>query len=139
MEGSHYVDGTDLIMLRGWYPLEVLHFPIRTAAQLERKGRVWGSAVQKFYSSEAVAAGPGAAYHALHYRDAVGGESGETFDEIAIGDDAARDAIERGSSRVDTRLRDVLAAEGDLRRSRTRRRSTTQPSRPRPPCSARPT
>ena len=111
VEGSHYVDGTDLIMLRGWYPLEVLHFPIRTAAQLERKGRVWGSAVQKFYSSEAVTAGPGAAYHALGYRDAVGGESGETFDEIAIGDDVARDAIERGLLARDTRLRDVLAAE----------------------------
>ena len=115
VEGSHYVEGTDLTMLRGWYPLEVLHFPIRTPAQLERKGRVWGSAVEKFYASVAVAAGPGAAYHALAYRDAVGGETAATFDQISLGDEAARDAVERGLLARDTRLRDALvslAADG---------------------------
>jgi len=110
VEGSHHVEGTDLTMLRGWFPLEVLHFPIRTSAQLERKGRVWGSAVEKFYASDVVAPGPGAAYHALAYHDAVGGESSATFDQIAAGEDVAREAIERGLLARDTRLRDALRA-----------------------------
>ena len=58
VEGSHSVGGTGLVPMRGWYPLEVLHFPIRTSAQLERKGALWGSAVEKFYASEEVVAGP---------------------------------------------------------------------------------
>ena len=56
VEGSHSIGGTEFLPLRGWYPLEVLHYPIRTPEQLERKGALWGSAVEKFYASEEVAA-----------------------------------------------------------------------------------
>ena len=110
VEGSHDVRGTTLTTLRGWYPLEVLHFPIRTARQLERKGRVWGSAVDKFYSSEEVAVGPGAAYHALAHRDAERGESAVAFAALALDDEAARAALARGLVTEDTRVRDALRA-----------------------------
>ena len=110
VEGSHSVGGTELTTLRGWYPLEVLHFPIRSAAQLERKGRVWGSAVEKFYAAEEVAVGPGAAYHALAHRDAEDGRSAAVFDEIAIAGDASRDALARGLLAEDHRVRDALRA-----------------------------
>ncbi len=35
--GGHAVSGGDLLTLRGWYPIEVLHFPLRTLAQSRRK------------------------------------------------------------------------------------------------------
>ena len=112
-EGSHGVLGTGLQTLRGWYPLEVLHFPIRTAAQLDRKGRVWGSAVEKFYASHEVAVGPGAAYHALAYRDAEEGRSAEAFAALALDPDAARAALARGLVAEDTRVRDALRTLGE--------------------------
>jgi len=108
VEGSHSVGGTDLVPLRGWYPLEVLHFPIRTAAQLERKGAHWGSAVEKFYGGEEVIAGPGAAYHALAHRDTERGRSALVFDEL-VGSDAARaEAVAAGVLVEDARVRDAL-------------------------------
>jgi hypothetical protein len=109
-EGSHGVVGTSFAPLRGWYPIEVLHFPVRTASQLDRKGRVWGSAVEKFYSSREVAVGPGAAYHALAHRDAVGGRSAEVFAALALDADGAREALEAGVVVEDTRVRDALRA-----------------------------
>ena len=108
VEGSHSVGGTDLTTMRGWYPLEVLHFPIRTAAQLERKGRMWGSAVDKFYAAEEVAVGPGAAYHALAHQDAEHGRSAAVFAEIALDSERVRDALSRGLVVEDVRVRDAL-------------------------------
>ena len=35
--GAHTVSGGDLLTLRGWYPIEVLHFPLRSLAQSRRK------------------------------------------------------------------------------------------------------
>jgi hypothetical protein len=109
-EGSHGVLGTTFQTLRGWYPLEVLHFPIRNAEQLDRKGRVWGSAVEKFYASREVAVAPGAAYHALAHRDAEEGRSGEAFEALALDTAAADTAVERGLLTEDTRVRDALRA-----------------------------
>ena len=108
VEGSHFVGGTDLVPLRGWYPLEVLHFPIRSAAQLERKGAQWGSAVEKFYGSKEVLAGPGAAYHALAYRDTEEGRSAAVFEQLAGSDDVREGALAAGLLERDTRIRDAL-------------------------------
>jgi Glycosyl transferase family 2 len=116
-EGSHAVGGTDLVPMRGWYPLEVLHFPIRTAAQLERKGRLWGSAVEKFYASEEVAAGPGAAYHALAFRDSESGHSGTIFEDLVGSEGARAHALETGLVVEDTRVRDSLERLGNLGRA----------------------
>ena len=104
--------------MRGWYPLEVLHFPIRTPRQLERKGALWGSAVEKFYASEEVVAGPGAAYHALAFRDS---ETRPERERLRRARRARRCELARSRSRPgllveDTRLRDALRAA--RRRSR---------------------
>ena len=91
------------------------------AAQLDRKGALWGSAVEKFYASEEVVAGPGAAYHALAYRDAESGRQqrrvrrarrAATYDRAA--------ALAAGALAEDTRVRDALrrlAAEAGRSRS----------------------
>ena len=113
VEGSHSVGGTDLVPMRGWYPLEVLHFPIRSAAQLEAKGALWGSAVDKFYASEEVVAGPGAAYHALAFRDTASGRSAAVFEEL-VGTEADRArALADGILVEDTRVRDALRQIAD--------------------------
>ena len=40
--GNHNADGSGLVPLRAWHPIEVLHFSFRSVAQLERKGaRRW--------------------------------------------------------------------------------------------------
>ena len=36
-DGNHDVEGSSLVTLQGWYPLEVFHLPLRTRAQVERK------------------------------------------------------------------------------------------------------
>jgi hypothetical protein len=110
VEGSHSVGGTGFLPMRGWYPLEVLHFPIRTSQQLERKGMLWGSAVEKFYASEEVAAGPGAAYHALAYEDSVGGRSADVFEELTGTTAQRARSLRDGVLVEDTRIRDALRA-----------------------------
>ncbi len=113
IEGSHSVGGTGLVPMRGWYPIEVLHFPIRTAEQLERKGRLWGAAVEKFYAGEEVVAGPGAAYHALSFQDSERGRSAEVFDElVGTGASSGRRPSQRASSSRTCRLRDALRSRG---------------------------
>ena len=108
VEGSHSIGGTGFVPMRGWYPIEVLHFPIRSARQLERKGALWGSAVKKFYASEEVAVGPGAAYHALAYHDAERGRSEAVFDELVGSDYDRAAALAAGALAQDMRIRDAL-------------------------------
>ncbi len=36
-DGNHDVEGSSLVTLHGWYPLEVFHLPLRSRAQVERK------------------------------------------------------------------------------------------------------
>jgi hypothetical protein len=108
VEGSHSIGGTGFVPMRGWYPVEVLHFPIRSAPQLDRKGALWGSAVEKFYASQGVVPGPGAAYHALAYRDSESGRSGSVFDELAGSDYDRAQALASGALVQDTRIRDAL-------------------------------
>ena len=108
VEGSHSVGGTDFVPMRGWYPLEVLHFPIRSPGQLERKGQLWGSAVEKFYASEEVVPGPGAAYHALAFHDSAAGRSDAVFDDLVGTPESRVRAVEQEILEEDTRLRDAL-------------------------------
>lgn len=108
VEGSHSVTGTDLVPMRAWYPLEVLHFPIRTPRQLERKGAVWGSAMEKFYASEEVVPGPGAAYHALAFADSESGRSAAVFEQLAGTDEERAFAVASGALVEDVRVRDAF-------------------------------
>lgn len=109
-EGAHGLVGSGLRPLRGWYPVEVLHFPVRSPEQLERKGAVWEFAVTKYYGAEALPAGPGAAYHALAHRASEEGTSGEYYASLQLDGEALERALGDGILHVDTRLRDALRA-----------------------------
>jgi len=83
-------DGSD--DLRGWIPIEVFHFPLRSAEQCRRKWRNWE---RHHY----------AGYEALH-----GGDPSEYFESRVVDDDALARGLADGWLVVDTRLRDVLSA-----------------------------
>ena len=113
VEGGHAVRSDELQPLRGWYPIECLHFPLRTRAQVERKGRAWGDAVEKFYASQSVARAPGTAYHALQYQAAASGEVDAYYASLAVGPEDAAAGIADGLLVEDTRVRDALRTTHD--------------------------
>jgi glycosyl transferase family 2 len=108
VEGGHAVRSDDLQPLRGWYPIECLHFPLRSPAQVERKGRAWGAAVEKFYATSEVPRSAGTAYHALQHDAAVRGEADAYYGALALGPDDVADGIAAGLLEEDLRVRDAL-------------------------------
>lgn len=110
IEGGHELRETVLAPLRGWYPIECLHFPLRSPAQVERKGAAWGAAVEKFFEGSGRARAPGAAYHALQHRAATEGRVDAYYASLALGPNDVRDGLAAGLLAEDTRLRDALHA-----------------------------
>jgi hypothetical protein len=96
--GGHDVVGPDLVPLRGWYPIEVLHFPVRSRAQLERKaGRYEPSHGVRFHE-------PHRLLHEALRRDGVG----EAYDALVVDDSNLAHGLEERTLVLDERLRDVL-------------------------------
>jgi hypothetical protein len=101
--GNHDVTSDKLVPMRGWCPLEVLHFPVRTVAQCEQKyvnthtawpanGREPGTFVQRAFEE-------------------IGeGRVSEYYASLAVDDDARKRGLADGSLQLDTRVRDVLRA-----------------------------
>ena len=115
IEGSHELRGSPLAPMRGWYPVECLHFPLRSPAQAEKKGLAWEGAVRKFFEGRDVARAPGAAYHGIQHRAALEGEILSYYDNLALGSEDILDGLRRGLLVEDTRVHDALvqlAAEG---------------------------
>jgi hypothetical protein len=93
--GNHDVRGHDLRVLREWFPFEVLHFPVRNAAQLATKfGRRRTSPDGQHI------------VRALELLDR--GDAASLLAEVAVADEALADGLERGSLVRDERLRDAL-------------------------------
>lgn len=96
--GNHSVEGADLVPLRGWYPVEVLHLPLRTPEQFERRAGVWTTTdTVRFHEAhraqaEAVAAGLGE----------------ERYRALVADDETLERGLAEGSLVVDERLRDAL-------------------------------
>jgi glycosyltransferase involved in cell wall biosynthesis len=99
MHGSHDVTSPGLVTLRGWYPFEVLHFPLRSLEQSRRKFEHKREALRR-----------GHAELGLHTLAAIRAlEAGRYDDWYAsyVVDDAAV-ADNAVSYVIDTRQRDVL-------------------------------
>ena len=65
--GNHALVDSPFAPLRGWFPVECLHFPLRTLAQCEHKAELQGAAFEKHIAR------PPTAYHADMYAALRGG------------------------------------------------------------------
>jgi hypothetical protein len=99
--GNHNAEADGLEPLRGWHPIEVLHFSLRSVSQLERKaGGGWlrndgyEPTLHQILLDEAGRTGRIDAY----------------FDSFVVDDDDLARGLAAGSLAVDTRLRDALRA-----------------------------
>jgi hypothetical protein len=96
--GSHQVYGVPGRLLREWYPLEVLHFPLRTREQSARKYRkTWTGWEQNLRGDLARAR-----------QASAKGDSDVIWDRVALDGDAVARGLAEGSLVADTRVRDVL-------------------------------
>jgi glycosyltransferase involved in cell wall biosynthesis len=93
--GNHHARGRGLLPLRGWYPIDVLHYPMRSLRQCRQKYlRWWEIAPSQFRE---------AAYDADRH-----GRMREFYDAHVIDEDELAKGVTHGTLAVDTRLRDAL-------------------------------
>jgi hypothetical protein len=86
------------VPLRGWYPVEFFHFPVRSLEQCERK-----------YSYQQVAPGKTPSPYYDRVRELLeAGRVQEVYDSLVVDDAALERGLENGTLLVDTRLRDAL-------------------------------
>jgi glycosyltransferase involved in cell wall biosynthesis len=103
--GNHEASGPRLFLLRGWYPIDVLHFPIRSIEQSERKFVRWWKLVSE-------GGGIPAPYVTEAYNAHREGRMAEYYDSRAIDDDKLEAGLRNGTLALDTRLRDYLRSLG---------------------------
>jgi hypothetical protein len=98
--GAQRLIDSSFAPLRGWYPVEFFHFPVRSYEQAERK-----------YSRHEI--GPGTTPSPYYDRIRTLRDEGrlrEFYESLVVDDDALRRGVDDGSLVVDTRLRDALLA-----------------------------
>jgi hypothetical protein len=96
--GSHDVV-TKLIPLRGWYPVDVLHFPFRTREQSERKG------VRRAHGDKPLG------QYVRAYDASQRGRVEDFFGSLTVDDETVAAGCRTGSLAVDTRLSEALHAD----------------------------
>ena len=96
--GAHTLHDSQFVPMRGWYPIEFLHFPIRSFEQCERKYRNLQSSLGTRRN----------AYYDDVHRALEDGTFRQLYDSLVIDDAALERGLADGSLVVDVRLRDVL-------------------------------
>jgi hypothetical protein len=102
--GNHALVDSPFKPLRGWFPIEVFHFPLRSAEQCAHKADLQGTAFSKH-----VARTP-TGYHALMFEALRNGTIGDYYESLVVSDEELERGSEDGRLVVDTRLRDALRA-----------------------------
>lgn len=101
-QGNHDVVGRGLVLIRDWCPVEVLHFPIRSREQMERKYlNAWH--VERQGSDVRIPRHIAAIATAL---DATSAD--DVYRALLVDDHALATGLATGHLAIDTRLRDVL-------------------------------
>lgn len=87
-------------VLRGWFPIEVLHFPLRSLAQAQAKFAAWSRALAR-----PADVGPhvGAAAESLRV-----GDFRDRYERYVVRDDDIEPGVVAGTYAIDTRVRDAL-------------------------------
>ena len=98
--GTQRLIDSPLVPLRGWYPIEFFHFPVRSLEQCERK-----------YSHQQTAPGQTPSPYYDRVRAFLeDGRIAEFYESLLVDDDAVDRGLQDGSLVIDTRLRDALRA-----------------------------
>jgi hypothetical protein len=96
--GTQRLIDSPLVPLRGWYPIEFFHFPVRSLAQCERK-----------YAHQQTAPGQTPSPYYDRVRSLIEeGRVQELYASLLVDDDALERGLQDGSLVLDTRLRDAL-------------------------------
>ena len=107
--GNHALVDSPFAPLRGWFPVEVLHFPLRLLEQCEHKAELQGTAFEKYIAR------PPTAYHAQMFEALKTGSIADYYDALVVSDEEIEAGVATGRLVVDVRLRDALRqiAESD--------------------------
>jgi hypothetical protein len=104
--GNHEAFGAGLVPVRGWYPVEILHFPVRSLAHCMRKY------VTQFIALERNAEKGIPGHMADAYAAYRGGRLEEFYAPLVVDDQQLERGLATGDLAIDTRLRDVLRELG---------------------------
>jgi hypothetical protein len=104
--GNHEAFGTGLVALRGWYPIEILHFPVRSLEHCRRKY------VTQFVALERNADKGIPAHMADAYRAYRAGGLDAYYAPLVVDDETLEQRMSDGELVTDVRLRDRLARLG---------------------------
>jgi hypothetical protein len=98
LQGNHRITGVPFRELRGWSPLQLLHFPLRSPEQAAAKHfNTWTSWEQNMRGDIALARQAHHEAEPLRY-----------YDALVLDDAAVERGLSSGSLAIDTRLRDAL-------------------------------
>jgi len=98
--GAQRLVGSSFVPLRGWYPIEFFHFPIRSLEQCERK-----------YAHQQTGAGQSPSPYYDRVRALLEeGRLAEFYESLIVDDDALDRGLHDGTLVIDTRLQDALRA-----------------------------
>ena len=100
--GNHEAFADGLLPLRGWYPIEIFHFPVRSREQCRRKYVTQFLALAR-NPDKGTPAPIVEAYHAE-----VAGRFDAFYDPLVLGEEALERGLAAGELALDTRLRDLL-------------------------------
>jgi hypothetical protein len=104
--GNHEAFSTELVPLRGWFPIEILHFPLRSLEQCRRKYVTQFVALEK-NAEKGIPPHMARAYDAYRH-----GRLSEFYEPLVVSGDRLERGLADGTYAVDTRLRDALRALG---------------------------
>jgi hypothetical protein len=95
--GNHDVNGSGLTPLPGWYPIDILHFPIRSLEQFERKFLRWWE----------ITRGSNPYFHVVHEAHSEG-RIADVYEPLVVREEQLAQGVADGTFVEDTRLRDAL-------------------------------
>ncbi|MGI8596732.1 MAG: glycosyltransferase family 2 protein [Thermoleophilaceae bacterium] len=102
--GNHAVEHPELGLLGGWYPIQILHFPVRSYLQFERRTRQTtlakreGGLKEKNYGAD--------------YAELERGELRRRYEELAPADAEVEAGVRAGSMVIDMRLKRFFEEHG---------------------------
>jgi hypothetical protein len=104
--GNHEALGDGLVALRGWYPIEIFHFPVRSLEQCRRKY------VTQFVALERNAEKGIPGHMAEAYEAYRSGTLDAFYAPLVVDDASLRAGLEDGTYALDHGVRDVLRRLG---------------------------